>query len=86
MLEMIHRNVTLEARLIDDLLDLTRIRGGQLHLKREVIDAHELVHQVVEICREDLRSAGLRACASTSRPGATTSTPTRPACSRCSGT
>ncbi len=59
VLEMIHRNVTLEARLIDDLLDLTRIRGGQLHLKREVIDAHELVHQVVEICREDLRSAGL---------------------------
>jgi len=60
VLEMIHRNVTLEARLIDDLLDLTRIRGGQLHLKREVIDAHELVHQVVEICREDLRSAGLK--------------------------
>jgi PAS domain S-box-containing protein len=60
VLEMIHRNVTLEARLIDDLLDLTRIRAGQLHLKREVIDAHELVHQVVEICREDFRSAGLR--------------------------
>jgi len=59
VLEMIHRNVTLEARLIDDLLDLTRIRGGQLHLKREITDAHELVHQVVEICREDLRSAGL---------------------------
>ena len=60
VLEMIHRNVALEARLIDDLLDLTRIRGGQLHLKREVIDAHGLVHQVVEICRLDLRSAGLR--------------------------
>jgi PAS domain S-box-containing protein len=60
VLEMIHRNVTLEARLIDDLLDVTRIRGDKLHLKREVIDAHELVHQVVEICREDLRSGGLK--------------------------
>ncbi len=59
VLEMIHRNVALEARLIDDLLDLTRIRGGQLHLKREVTDVRELVHQVGEICREDLRSAGL---------------------------
>lgn len=60
VLEMIHRNVTLQARLIDDLLDLTRIRRGQLHLKREVIDAHGLVCQVVEICREDLRSARLQ--------------------------
>jgi PAS domain S-box-containing protein len=59
VLEMIRRNVDLEARLIDDLLDLTRIRRGMLHLKREVIDAHSLVHQVVEICREDLRAARL---------------------------
>ncbi len=56
VLEMIRRNVTLEARLIDDLLDLTRIRGGKLHLERVVVDAHELVHHVAEICREDLRS------------------------------
>jgi PAS domain S-box-containing protein len=59
VLEMIRRNVTLEARLIDDLLDLTRIRGGKLHLERGVIDAHDLIQQVVEICREDLRSKGL---------------------------
>jgi PAS domain S-box-containing protein len=59
VLEMIRRNVTLEARLIDDLLDLTRIRGGKLHLKRELADAHELIHQVVEICREDLETKGL---------------------------
>ncbi len=59
VLEMFHRNVALEARLIDDLLDLTRIRGNQLPMKRELIDAHDLIHQVVEICHEDLRSAGL---------------------------
>jgi signal transduction histidine kinase len=59
VLEMIRRNVTLEARLIDDLLDLTRIRGGKLHLERAVVDAHELVHQVAEICLDDLRSKGL---------------------------
>jgi PAS domain S-box-containing protein len=59
VLEMISRSVTLEARLIDDLLDLTRIRGGKLHLERALIDAHDLVNQVVEICRPDLRSACL---------------------------
>src|SRR5262249_27256229 len=59
-LEMIRRNVNMEVRLIDDLLDLTRVRGGKLHLRREVVDAHELIHRVAEICREDLDAAGLR--------------------------
>ncbi len=59
VLEMIRRNIALEARLIDDLLDLTRIRGGKLHLERAVVNAHDLIHQVVEICREDLRSKSL---------------------------
>ncbi|MHB1560056.1 MAG: hybrid sensor histidine kinase/response regulator [Isosphaeraceae bacterium] len=59
-MEMIRRNVNLEVRLIDDLLDLARVRGGKLHLKRETVDAHELIHRVAEICRDDLRGAGLR--------------------------
>lgn len=59
-MEMIRRNVNLEVRLIDDLLDLARVRGGKLHLKRETVDAHELIYRVVEICRDDLRGAGLR--------------------------
>jgi signal transduction histidine kinase/CheY-like chemotaxis protein len=58
-LEMIRRNVNLEVRLIDDLLDLTRVRGGKLHLKREAVDAHELIHRVAEICRDDLEAAAL---------------------------
>jgi PAS domain S-box-containing protein len=58
-LEMIRRNVNLEVRLIDDLLDLTRVRGGKLHLKRERVDAHELIHRVAEICRDDALAAGL---------------------------
>jgi signal transduction histidine kinase/CheY-like chemotaxis protein len=57
VLEMIRRNVVLEARLIDDLLDLARIDRGTLHLKREVIDAHEMVQHVIEICAADLKLA-----------------------------
>ena len=60
VLEMIRRNVALEARLIDDLLDLARIGRGTMHLKREVIDAHEMVNHVIEICSDDLRNARLQ--------------------------
>ena len=59
VMEMIRRNVGLEVGLIDDLLDLTRIRRGKLRLKREAVDAHELIFRVVEICRHDPRAAGL---------------------------
>jgi PAS domain S-box-containing protein len=57
VLEMIRRNIDLEARLIDDLLDVTRIKRGQLHLKREIIDAHEQIERVLEICGDDAGNA-----------------------------
>jgi signal transduction histidine kinase/ActR/RegA family two-component response regulator len=60
VLEMIRRNVVLEARLIDDLLDLSRIRRGSLLFQRELVDAHQLVHDVINICRDDLRKAELQ--------------------------
>jgi signal transduction histidine kinase/CheY-like chemotaxis protein len=56
-LEMIRRNVALETRLIDDLLDMTRIRSGKLRLDPELIDAHEVIHHVVEICGDDMRAS-----------------------------
>ena len=59
MLAMIRRNVELEARLIDDLLDLTRIAKGKLQLHLEMIDAHELVRSAVEICRGEIEAKGL---------------------------
>ncbi|WP_435010975.1 ATP-binding protein [Tundrisphaera lichenicola] len=59
-LEMTRRNVLLEARLIDDLLDLSRISQGKLRLSLEAIDAHRLIVQVVEICRPDAEAAGIR--------------------------
>ena len=60
VLEMIRRNVVLEARLIDDLLDLSRIRTGSLIFERELTDAHHLVNQVIDICRADFANAELR--------------------------
>ncbi len=60
VVEMIRRNVDLEARLIDDLLDLARIGRDALFLERQVIDLHELIGHVVEICRDDFDRARLQ--------------------------
>ncbi|HEX5316460.1 MAG TPA: ATP-binding protein, partial [Candidatus Kapabacteria bacterium] len=57
--ETIGRNVQLEARLIDDLLDLTRITNGKLELHTGAVDIHTLIHDTVEIYREEIRSKKL---------------------------
>jgi len=54
-LGMIRRNVALEARLIDDLLDLTRITRGKMVLRVEPCDVHSLLQHTVEIVREHAR-------------------------------
>ena len=59
-LETIRRNVQLEARLIDDLLDLARIRSGKLQLHVEPVDAHDLLRRAVEICESDIKTRSLR--------------------------
>src|SRR6476661_995575 len=53
-LHMIRRNVELEARLIDDLLDLTRISKGKVQLNFEVVDAHSLLHNALEIYQSEI--------------------------------
>jgi signal transduction histidine kinase/CHASE3 domain sensor protein/ActR/RegA family two-component response regulator len=47
---MIRRNVELEARLIDDLLDLTRIARGKLELTREISDTRAVLEHAIQIC------------------------------------
>jgi PAS domain S-box-containing protein len=47
-LERMRRNVELEARLIDDLLDLTRIARGKIQLQCEVVDLHALLTEAAE--------------------------------------
>ncbi len=59
-LEMIRQNVQLQARLIDDLLDVMRIVRGKLPLHWEVVDAHRLVDRAVRICRGEVEAHRLR--------------------------
>ena len=59
-LEMIQRNIELEARLVDDLLDVMRIGRDSFHLNLGTVDAHALLRQTLEICRADAQNGGLR--------------------------
>src|SRR5262249_32680101 len=59
-MEMIRRNVALEARLIDDLLDISRIERGQLNLALQAVDVHEVIERAVDICRAEVLGVGLK--------------------------
>jgi len=52
-LSLIRRNVELEARLIDDLLDLTRISKGKVELQLAPVDAHVALRETLRICDSD---------------------------------
>jgi signal transduction histidine kinase len=58
-LAMIRRNVELESQLIDDLLDLTRIAKDKLQLRFGPLDSHEVINNVVEICRPQAQARNL---------------------------
>jgi PAS domain S-box-containing protein len=52
--DTIRKNISLEARLIDDLLDLTRIATGKLKLELQSCAVHVVLRDVFEIVRGDL--------------------------------
>jgi len=52
-ISMMRRNIELEARLIDDLLDLTRISRGKLVIDRQPTDVHKLLDHTAEIVLSD---------------------------------
>jgi PAS domain S-box-containing protein len=47
-LETIRRNIEVEARLIDDLLDVTGIVRGKLQLNRQVVDVRSLLEHAMQ--------------------------------------
>src|SRR5207244_3676330 len=58
--QLIKRNVKLQARLIDDLLDLTRITRGKLRLDLESCDAHAIIGNAIEIASSAIAAKKLK--------------------------
>ena len=58
--ETIAQNVTLEARLIDDLLDLTAITRGKVALDFRPVQIHSVLHDALAMMRQDIGAKQLR--------------------------
>jgi len=52
-IQMVRRNVELEASLIDDLLDIARITGGKLQLHLQLSDAATLIRDALEMVKSE---------------------------------
>ena len=58
--EIVERQVGHMTRLVDDLLDQSRINRGLIELRRERVGLASLIEQAVEAVRPDLEAAGHR--------------------------
>ena len=58
-LEMVRRHVEMEARLIDDLLDVMRIARGKVELSRTPVELCTVINRAVEVCQPDIEARGL---------------------------
>ena len=60
LLGMMDRQLDTIVRLIDDLMDVSRITGGKLQLQRESVDLRDVAQLAVEECQPQLERAGHR--------------------------
>ncbi|HEY1718313.1 MAG TPA: chemotaxis protein CheB [Verrucomicrobiae bacterium] len=58
--ETIRKNIELEARLIDDLLDLTRIVTGKLSLEKRDLDAHDVLRDALKAVKAEVGARQIR--------------------------
>lgn len=59
---LIRHNVDLEVRLIEDLLDLSRLGSGKLRLRLEPLDLRQPLREAVHVCQQDLRDKRIELC------------------------
>jgi PAS domain S-box-containing protein len=59
LVEMMERQIHQLRRLVDDLLDVTRITQGRLALSKERVDLARLVAQTAESMRAEIEASGL---------------------------
>lgn len=59
MFDMISRNIALETKLIDDLLDLNRLVQGKLQLQPRRVDVHASIRDTLAMVESDAREKGV---------------------------
>jgi PAS domain S-box-containing protein len=59
-LEVIERNVRMQVQIINDLLDMSRIISGKVHLEVQSIHLHEVITNAIEAVRQSAEAKGIR--------------------------
>jgi len=60
LLDIARHSVEMEVRLINDLLDFTRIGQAKMRVEKVAADLHQLVHEVVQMCDSEMREKQLQ--------------------------
>jgi PAS domain S-box-containing protein len=58
-LKIVHENLNLEARFVDDLTDLVRAARGEFELVLASVDLHAVLLDVLSVCEEELRKKSI---------------------------
>lgn len=58
-MKTIRQHVSLEIRLIEDLLDLARLGSGKMNLHLEPVDIHDPLQTAVQVCEPEAHDKGL---------------------------
>ncbi|MEK4031558.1 HAMP domain-containing sensor histidine kinase [Methylocystis sp. IM3] len=58
LLEIMDRQATSLVRLVDDLLEVSRIKGGKIDLRPELVDLSQIVRSAVEANKPSIEQAG----------------------------
>jgi len=59
-LDAVERNARLQARLVDDLLDVSRVISGKLRIESEPVNLCRVIEQAVETVRAEAESRDIR--------------------------
>ena len=59
-LETIERNVRAQAQIVNDLLDMSRIVSGKIHLEVQPIQLHEVINNAIESIRQSANAKNIR--------------------------
>src|SRR5882724_9318464 len=69
--DTIQKNVELEARLIDDLLDISRITCGKFAMEMDVVDVHATLRAAIDKIQNDVAQKKIRLSLHLSAPNCT---------------
>lgn len=59
-LEAIERNVRVQVQIVNDLLDMSRIISGKIHLEVQPVYLHEVLGNAIETVRQSATAKGIR--------------------------